>query len=52
MFFTSGLAIVSYVLLAWGLFTIAKRRGINKPWLAWIPVVNVWMLGCISDQYR
>lgn len=52
MIFTSALSIVSYVLLAWGLYTIAKRRGINKPWLAWIPVANIWMLGCISDQYR
>ena len=42
----------TYVLTALGLYTIAQRRGINKPWLAWIPVVNVWTLGCISDQYR
>ena len=41
-----------YVLTAMGLYTIAKRRGINKAWLAWIPVVNCWLLGCISDQYR
>lgn len=52
MFFTSGLAVVSYVLLAWGMYSIAKRRGINKPWLGWIPVANIWLLGCISDQYR
>ncbi len=48
----SVLSIASYVLLALGLYTMAKRRGINKPWLAWIPVANVWLLGCISDQYR
>ena len=42
----------TYVLTALGLYTIAQRRGIEKPWLAWIPVVNVWTLGCISDQYR
>ena len=45
-------SITTYVLTAWGLYTIAQRRGIEKPWLAWIPVVNVWTLGCISDQYR
>lgn len=50
--FTSGLALASYALLAWGLYTIAQRRGINKPWLAWIPVANLWILGCVSDQYR
>lgn len=41
-----------YVFTALSLYTIAKRRGIDKAWLAWIPVVNVWVLGCISDQYQ
>lgn len=41
-----------YVFTALSLYTIAKRRGIEKAWLAWIPLVNVWVLGCISDQYQ
>ena len=41
-----------YVLTALGLYTIARRRGIKKAWLAWVPVVNCWLIGCISDQYR
>lgn len=41
-----------YVLMSLGLYTIAKRRGIHKPWMAWIPVGNMWILGCIADQYR
>lgn len=49
---SSTLAIVAYVLQAWALYTIAERRGINKAWLAWVPVVNVWILGSISDQYQ
>ena len=32
--------------------TIAKRRGIRKPWLSWVPVGNMWILGSISDQYQ
>lgn len=44
--------VVSYVLLARGLQVIARRRGIRKPWLAWIPVVQAWTLGSISDQYQ
>ena len=51
-FFSFAISVTTYVLTAWGLYTIAQRRGIEKPWLAWIPVVNVWTLGCISDQYR
>lgn len=46
------LSILSYVLTALALYTLASRRGIRKPWLAWIPVVNVWILGSLSDQYR
>ena len=51
-FSTSGLGVIVYVLQALALYTIAKRRGIQKPWLAWIPLVNVWILGSISDQYQ
>jgi len=41
-----------YVLQSVGLYSIAKRRGIHNPWLAWIPVGSSWMIGCISDQYQ
>lgn len=44
--------ILSYVFGALGMYTIAKRRGIHHAWAAWVPFFNVWMLGCISDQYR
>lgn len=51
--FSNILSLVAYVLLALGMYTIAKRRGINKAWLAWVPVCgNMWILGCISDQYN
>ena len=46
------IGIVGYVLLAIGMYAIAKRRGIKNPWLAWIPFGSTWMLGCISDQFR
>lgn len=50
---TSSLfSIASYVMTALALYTIAKRRGLHKPWLAWIPVADKWLLGSISDQYR
>lgn len=47
-----GLGIVAYVLTAWALFVVAKRRGLSSPWMAWVPIVNAWTLGAISDQYR
>ena len=47
-----ALGIAAYVLLGLGLFALAKNRRIQNPWLAWIPVGNLWLLGCISDQYQ
>lgn len=46
------LSVAVYVFSALALYTAAGRRGISKPWLAWIPVVNVWIIGSLSDQYR
>ena len=46
------MAIAAYVFMSIGLYAIAKKRCIRHPWLAWIPVANMWLLGCISDQYR
>lgn len=46
------ISIAAYVLQSVSLFTVAKRRCIRKPWLAWVPVGNLWILGSIADQYR
>lgn len=47
-----ALSILFYVFNALGFYTVAKRRGIREPWLAWIPIANLWVMGCISDQYQ
>lgn len=44
--------VVAYILEGKSLSAIARRRGIEKPWLAWVPVAKFWLLGAISDQYR
>lgn len=49
---TTAFSILSYVLTGVALYTIAKRRGLNRPWLSWVPVVNCWILGSVSDQYQ
>lgn len=46
------LGIVLYVIKSLGLYTIAKRRGIACPWLAWLPVGCEWITASIADQYR
>ena len=48
----SAFSVAVYVLRALSLYTISKRRGINHPWMSWIPVLDLWVLGCISDQYQ
>lgn len=45
-------SIAIYVFTALSLYTIARRRGIACPWLAWVPVANLWLMGSLSDQYR
>ena len=41
-----------YVLTGIGLYAIGSRRGIENPWRAWVPGVNLWLIGCLSDQYQ
>ena len=49
---TGLFGIASYILTALAVYAISRRRGLKKAWLAWIPVVNCWLLGSISDQYQ
>ena len=44
--------IAAYVLTSLALYAIAERRGLKNAWMAWLPVLNLWILGSISDQYR
>ncbi len=49
---TGLVSVAAYVLTSLSLYTIAARRQIANPWLSWIPVVQIWVLGSLSDQYR
>lgn len=51
-FFCLALGITLYVFHALGLYTMAKRRELSHPWLAWIPFGSGWILGSLSDQYQ
>lgn len=46
------MAVATYIFTALPLYTIAKRRGLDKPWAAWIPIGDAWIIGCLSDHYR
>lgn len=43
--------IVSYVLQSLSLHTLARRRGIANPWLAWLPYANYWIIGSLARDY-
>ncbi len=42
-----GLAV--FILQAFGLYSLSKNAGYDKPWLAFIPVANTYLLGSLSD---
>ncbi len=48
----SLIGLTLYILGSLGAYTIAKRRNIRHAWLAWLPIGNAWIWGCISDQFR
>ncbi len=43
-----GLAV--YIMRAVAFYTIAKNRGYNRPWLAWIPVASDYLTGAVADD--
>lgn len=49
---STALGIACYILSGIALYSIAKRRGVNHTWMAWVPIVNDYLLGSISDHYR
>ena len=49
---SNAVMVASYVMQGLGFSAMAKHRGIERPWLAWVPVAGVWVMGSISDQYR
>lgn len=44
--------VVTYILQAISLQSLAKRRNVQGSWLAWMPFGNVWLLGAIGDRYQ
>ena len=52
LFICNGAGLALYVLRSVGLYSIAKRRQIRHAWFAWVPLVDQYLLGCVSDQYR
>lgn len=43
--------LILYLLTSFGLYRMAKRRSIAHAWLAWIPVVHLYILGELLDNH-
>ncbi len=47
-YFLMGLiGIALYVIFSLGLYTMAVNRGIANPWLAWIPIADLYIIALI-----
>lgn len=46
-----GFLILNYVFQSLSLHTLARRRGIANPWLAWIPFGDSWIIGALARDY-
>jgi len=42
--------IVTFLLTGLAYYLLAKKRNISKPWLAWVPLIQTYMIGKISDD--
>jgi len=43
----SVLGIVAYAVVGYSLYTMAKNRGIANPWLAFVPIANLYIMAQI-----
>ncbi len=41
---------VIYVLQGVGLFRMARKCDLPRPWLSWIPYGNTWIIGAVADH--
>lgn len=39
-----------YILKSLGLYALANNRGIENPWLAWIPVADLYIMGMLVGE--
>lgn len=45
LLFTGLISIVLYVILAYALYKMALRQGLQNSWVAWIPIAQLYILG-------
>lgn len=48
--FFAVIGVVFYVLKSIGLQTLAANRGLDNPWLAWIPIADLYIMGQLVGE--
>lgn len=43
-------SIISYIFSAIGLYTMAKKRNLSHPWMAWIPILDLHLQGQLVND--
>jgi hypothetical protein len=46
------IGIVLYILISIGLYRLALNAGIQNPWLAWLPIGNMYILGSLVKRVK
>ena len=48
--FIFGVFVALYVLNSLGIYRLAQNRELENPWLAWIPIVNLYLIGELTGN--
>ena len=52
MFVFAIIGVVFYILASIGLYKLAQNANIPNPWLAWIPIVDLYILGLLIKSVK
>lgn len=44
--------VILYIVFAYSLYMMVRKRDMDKPWLAWIPVVNFYCIGKMTGDIQ
>ncbi|MEG0377637.1 MAG: hypothetical protein RR614_04075 [Eubacterium sp.] len=42
--------IILYIFVAWSYYQMAKNKGLENAWIAWIPIAQLYLIGMIIDK--
>lgn len=50
--FTAAYNIAAYALCAYSLYVIANRCGVKYPWIAFVPILQYYVIGSLCEEYE